>query len=173
MASARRTVFRVLAVLAAVGLVLLVAGTWWGSTLFQSEQADSAQASAAFLDVRQRFPGVSPAFEIRESRLAVVREAAPESSSTAATVAYLVIWHPREQTLSRVTLPLWMSRVATEPLPLEALAGVSERGFGALMEAKRRGHELNIRIGDLERYGRTLLLDGVTPDGKRVMMWNE
>jgi hypothetical protein len=26
---------------------------------------------------------------------------------------------------------------------------------------KQRGNELNIRIGDLERYGRTLLLDGV------------
>jgi hypothetical protein len=48
-----------------------------------------------------------------------------------------------------------------------------EQGLGALMEARRRGDELNIRIGDLERYGRTLLLDAVTADGKRVMMWNE
>jgi hypothetical protein len=42
-----------------------------------------------------------------------------------------------------------------------------------MMNAKRRGTELNIRISDLESYGRTLLLDGVTPDGKQVMMWNE
>jgi hypothetical protein len=53
------------------------------------------------------------------------------------------------------------------------IAGVGDRGLGALMEAKRSGHELNIRISDLERYGRTLLLDGVTADGKHVMMWNE
>lgn len=38
---------------------------------------------------------------------------------------------------------------------------------------KRRGHELNIRLSDLERHGRTLLLDGGSADGKHVMMWNE
>jgi hypothetical protein len=85
----------------------------------------------------------------------------------------MLVWQPRERMLSRVTLPLWISKVATEPLPLEALAGVANQGLGALMDAKRRGHELDIRIRDLERYGRTLLLDGVTTDGKRVMMWNE
>lgn len=173
MASAKQILFRVVAALVAVGVVVLLAGIWWGSTLYQSEQTDSARASAAFAEVRQRFPGVNPAFEIREARLVVMREAPAVSSSTAAAAAQMLVWQPREQTLSRVTLPLWMSKVATEPLPLEALAGVGDQGLGALMEAKRRGHELNIRIGDLERYGRTLLLDGVTPDGKRVMMWNE
>ena len=43
----------------------------------------------------------------------------------------------------------------------------------AVLKGKRRGDELNIRISDLERYGRTLLLDGVTADGKHVMMWNQ
>jgi hypothetical protein len=85
----------------------------------------------------------------------------------------MLAWQPRERLLSRVTLPLWISRVATEPIPLEALAGVANQGFGGLMGAKRRGNELNIRISDLERYGRTLLVDGVTPDGKQVMMWNQ
>lgn len=32
---------------------------------------------------------------------------------------------------------------------------------------------MNIRISDLGRYGPTLLLDGVTADGKHVLMWNE
>ena len=41
------------------------------------------------------------------------------------------------------------------------------------MDAKRRGNELNIRLDDLERIGRTLLLDGVTPDGKHVLMWSD
>jgi hypothetical protein len=68
---------------------------------------------------------------------------------------------------------LWISKVATEPVPLEALAGIANQGLGEMMNAKHRGNELNIRISDLESYGRTLLLDGVTPDGKQVMMWNE
>lgn len=173
MAPAKKILFRVVAALAAVGVAALLVGTWWASSLYRSERTDTARASAAFAEVRQRFPGVDPAFEIRDARLVVVREAAAVSSSTVPAAAHMLVWQPRDQTLSRVTLPLWISKVATEPLPLEALAGVGEQGLGALMEARRRGDELNIRIGDLERYGRTLLLDGVTADGMRVMMWNE
>ncbi len=75
--------------------------------------------------------------------------------------------------LSRATLPLWISKIATEPLPLEALTGVGEQGLGAILEAQRRGSELNVRISDLEGYGPTLLLDGTTSDGKQVLMWNQ
>ena len=63
--------------------------------------------------------------------------------------------------------------VATEPVPLEALAGIAHQGLGALTDAKRRSDELNIRISDLARYGQTLLLDGVTADGNHVLMWGE
>jgi hypothetical protein len=173
MASTKQIFFRLGAALVAVGVVVVLAAVWWGSSLYRSEQTDDERAAAAFADVRQRFAGVSPAFEVREARLVVTREPSQPSSSTTATTAYMLVWEPREQTLSRVTVPLWMSKVATEPIPLEALAGIGDRGVGALMEARRRGHELNIRISDLQRYGRTLLLDGATADGKRVIMWNE
>ena len=154
-----------------LSVVVLVAGAWWVSSLYESEQTDTAHASAAFAEVRARFSGLEPAFEIREARLVVLIEPAEPSPPPAA--AHLLVWQPRERMLSRVTLPLWMSNVATEPLPLEALAGIANHGLGGLMDAKRRGNELNIRLSDLRRYGRTLLLDGVTADGKRVMMWNE
>lgn len=173
MAPAKRTLLRVVGALLVLGVATLVAGIWWASTLYQSEQTDTAHASAAFAEVRRRFRGTAPAFEIRETRLVVMREPVEVPSSAAPVVAHMLVWQPRERMLSRVTLPLWMSKVATEPIPLEALAGVGNQGLGALMEAKRHGDELNIRISDLERYGRTLLLDGVTADGKHVMMWNQ
>jgi hypothetical protein len=34
----------------------------------------------------------------------------------------------------------------------------------------RRGNELCIRIRDLEGYGGTLILDGMTSDGRRIMI---
>jgi hypothetical protein len=173
MAPAKRTVLLVVGALVALGVAALVAGIWWASSLYQSERTDSAHASAVFAETRARFPGIDPAFEIREARLVVMREPAAMPSSTAPAAAHMLVWQPRERLLSRVTLPLWMSKIATEPLPLEALAGVGDQGLGALMEAKHRGNELDIRISDLERYGRTLLLDGVTADGKHLMMWNE
>jgi len=173
MAPAKRTLLLVVGALLVLGVAALLAGTWWASSLYESEQTDTAHASAAFAEVRRRFPGIDPAFEIREARLVVMREPVEVPSSAVPVVAHMLVWQPRERMLSRVTLPLWISKVATEPLPLEALAGVGNQGLGALMEAKRRGDELNIRLSDLERYGRTLLLDGVTADGKRIMMWNE
>jgi hypothetical protein len=169
----KRILLRVVGALVALAVAALLAGIWWASSLYQSEQSDAAHASAAFAEVRARFPGIVPAFEIREARLVVIREPVEAQSSPVPVAAQMLVWQPRERMLSRVTLPLWMSKVATEPLPLEAIAGVGNQGLGALMEAKHRGNELNIRISDLERYGRTLLLDGVTPDGKQVMMWNE
>ena len=172
MSRSTTVLLRVVGALLAVGVVVLLAAGWWVGSLYQSEQMDSAHASAAFAEVRARFPGMEPALEIREARLVVLREpAAPSSRRPVA--AHMLIWQPRERILSRFTLPLWTSRLATEPLPLEALAGVANQGLGGLLDAKRRGHELNIRISDLERYGRTLLLDGVTADGTHVILWNE
>ena len=169
----RWTLLRVIGALLVLGAVALGGGLWWARSLYHSERTDGARASAAFAEVRGRFGAVDPAFQIREDRLVVMREPAAVPSTAIPSAAHLLVWQPGERTLSRVTLPLWMSNVATEPLPLEALAGVGNQGVGALMEARRRGDELNIRISDLERYGRTLLVDGVTTDGKHILMWTE
>ena len=172
MARAKKVLLWIVASGIAVVVLVLVAGLWWASSLYQSERANPERASAAFAEVRGRFAGMPPAFEIRDNRLVVVRTAGTSAAATTAAV-YLLVWVPDQQTLSRVRVPFTVSLVATEPLPLDALAGVGDQGLGALMEARRRGDELNIRIADLERYGRTLLLDGVTPDGKHLLMWNE
>jgi hypothetical protein len=170
-APSRKVFLRVAGTLGVLGVVVVLAGAWWVSSLYQSEQTDAVHASKAFADVRARFPGLKPAFEIQDTQLVIVRE--PVAPVSTPAVAHILVWQPQERILSRVTLPLWMSKIATEPLPLEALAGIGKQDLGALMDAKRRGNELNIRISDLERYGQTLLLDGVTADGKQVMIWNE
>jgi len=172
MTGARRVLLRIGAALVIAGLAILSVGVWWVTSLYQSEQADPARADAAFAEVRARFPGIDPAFHIRERRLVIARQP-PTATPTTAAEVHMLVWQPRERMLSRVAVPLWMSNIATEPLPLEALAGVGEQGVGAVLEAQRRGNQLNVRISDLERYGPTLLLDGVTPDGKHVLMWNQ
>lgn len=173
MTRTRKVILGVAAALVIVGLAVLFIGVWWASSLYQSEQADQMRADAAFVEIRARFPGIEPAFQIRNGRLVIPRQAAAVTSSTTPAAVHMLVWQPRERMLSRVTLPLWVSKIATEPLPLEALTGVGEQGLGAILEAQRRGSELNVRISDLERYGPTLLLDGTTPDGKQVLMWNQ
>ena len=173
MTRTRKVVLGVVTALVIAGLAVLLVGVWWASSLYQSEQADQSRADAAFAEIRRRFPGIEPAFQIRDRRLVIARQADTVPSPTSPAAVHMLVWQPRERMLSRVTLPLWTSRIATEPLPLEALAGVGEHGLGAVLEAQRRGSELNVRISDLERYGPTLLLDGTTPDGKQVLMWNQ
>ena len=173
MTRTRKVVLGVAAALAVAGLGVLSIGVWWASSPYQSEQADETRADAAFAEIRARFPGVEPAFQIRERRLVTARQAETVTSPTIPVALHMLVWQPRDRMLTRVTLPLWTSKIATEPVPLEALTGVGEQGLGAILEAQRRGNELNIRISDLERYGSTLLLDGTTPDGKQVLMWNQ
>jgi hypothetical protein len=170
MSRTRKLLLWAVASLAVLGVIVVSAGLWWIGSLHQNERSDPAHAFAAMTEVRARFAGVSPAFEIRGDRLVMARTA---SSSPPPTALHMLVWTPADTTLSRVRLPFAVSVVATEPLPLEALAGVGKQGLGALMDARRRGNELNIRLSDLERTGKTLLLDGVTPDGKYVLMWSE
>ena len=173
MTRTKKVIVGVAVALVIVGFAVLLIGVWWASSLYQTEQADQARADAAFAEIRARFPGIEPAFQIRDRRLVIARQPGTETSPTSLAAVHLLVWQPRERMLSRATLPLWISKIATEPLPLEALTGVGEQGLGAILEAQRRGSELNVRISDLEGYGPTLLLDGTTPDGKQVLMWNQ
>ena len=75
MTRTRKVILGVAAALVIVGLAVLSIGVWWASSLYQSEQADQARADAAFAEIRARFPGIDPAFQIRERRLAIARPA--------------------------------------------------------------------------------------------------
>jgi hypothetical protein len=171
MARARRVLLWAGGSLVAIGVLVVAAGLWWVGSLYQSEESDAERAALVFAEVRARFAGSPPVFKLRDDRLVVARTVTSPSSPAAAT--HMLVWTPSDRTLSRLRLPFAISVVATEPLPLEALAGVANQGLGAVMSARRRGNETSIRIADLERYGRTLLLDGNTGDGRWVLMWNE
>jgi hypothetical protein len=171
-AKIRTVAFWTAGILASLCAALAVAGLWLAGSLYRSEPADAARAAAAMGEIRARYPGVPPAFEIQHDRLTVVR---PPSTATVPqpSAAHLLIHEPQQRMLHRMEVPLWIGKFATEPIPIEALARVSADGIGSLREAQRRGNELSIRIRDLEQYGRALLLDGSTSDGRRIMIWTE
>lgn len=154
-------------------LVVLSVGGWWVSSLSQSEIAEPSKAAAAFDGVRAQFAGIRPALEIQDSHLTVVREPPDVTTAPTPTAVHLLVWEPNNRRLSRFTLPFWVSTVSTEPIPIDGLAQMTNGGISGLMEARRRGDELNLRLSELERYGRTLLLDGTTSDGKRIVIWND
>ncbi len=162
-----------------VGLPILLiaaalAGTvWWISSWSQHEQSTADRAAAALNEARTRFAGARPAFEMSGNRLVVVRQPPAVPAVPEPAAVYLLMWAPDERTLSRVRLPLWISTVSTEPIPLEALVRAADESVPAILEARRRGNELNLRMQDLKAYGRALLLDGMTSSGRHVVIWTE
>ena len=153
-----------LGVVAFVVVALLSAGYWMLSSLTRVEHADATRARAVLLELRARFDGVPPAFEIRDGRAAMVRQP-PVRQASQATSMYAIAWRPAAGTLSRATFPLWALGVTTEPIPLDR--------FVAQLETDLRVDGLELRVRDIQRYGRTLLLDGVTPEGDEVLLWSE
>jgi hypothetical protein len=155
---------RVLGVVAVVVVALLSAGYWMLASLTQVERADAARATAVLRELRARFDGVTPAFEIRDGRAVMVRRP-PDANASQAASTHAVAWRPSKGTLSRATFPLWVLGATTEPVPLDRLV--------ALLETDLRVDGLQLRVRDIQRYGRTLLLDGVTPEGDEVLIWSE
>ena len=173
MTRTRRAVLWLVGVPLALCVVALAVTAWLVSSLSQTEVAEPAAAAAAFDTVRARFVGVPAALESRDGRLVVVREPAPATAVTPPAAIHLLVWEPDSRRLSRLALPFWTSSISTEPVPIEGLARMTHGGLTGLIDAKRRGDELNLRLSDLQRYGRTLLLDSTTSDGLRVVMCSE
>lgn len=128
MTTNRKVIVGVVAAPLIAGLAVLVIGAWWASSLYQSEQADQTRAGAAFAEIRARFPGIEPAFQIRDRRLVIARQPGTATSPTSPAAVHLLVWQPRERMLSRATLPLWISKIATEPPLSRRLPALENRG---------------------------------------------
>jgi hypothetical protein len=133
-------------------LIFVSFGVWMVRSAFQSEQVDQVKATAAFDDVRRQFSGVQPAFEFRDNRPAVLRQPPATTTSPGPETVRILVWDPDEARMSRVALPFRLLRLSNDPIDFD-------------------GVELNIE--DVERYGRTLLLDGDTPEGDHILIWTE
>jgi hypothetical protein len=146
-------VFGMLAFVAIVGLSL---GAWFFASVFESTSASMPAATAAFDAVRTRFAGVEPVFDIVNDEELVVRRPAPDRVAAPPERVQIRYWDPDDQGLSSVTLPVWLLRLKAGPVTV----------------ATHLGHA-GLTVEQLERYGRTLLVDHVGPGGDRLLIWTE
>ena len=145
----------VLGVAGALFLLALIAvsfGIFMIRSAFQTEQADSTKATAAFEEVRARFPGVQPAFELRDNRPTVVREPPATAASPLPQNVRVLVWDTDEGRIARITLPFSVLKWSQDPIEFEGIT---------------------LEVEDVQRYGRTLLLEGDTPDGDHVLVWTD
>lgn len=133
-------------------LIVVSFGAWMFMSAFRTEEVDQQQATAAFEEIRARFPGVQPAFEMRNNRLVVSRPPPATAASPPPESVHILAWDPDEGRIARITLPFSLLRLSNDDIEFEGMS---------------------LEVEDVERYGRTLLLDGDTPDGEPVLIWTD
>jgi hypothetical protein len=148
-----KIVLSVVGVFVVLCLITVSFLVYMAMSAFRTEEVDQAQARTAFEEVRGKFPGVMPAFELRNGEEpAIVRQPPATAASPEPTSVHILAWDPDEGQLSRITLPFSLLRLSNDPIEFE---GVS------------------LEIEDVQRYGRTLLLDGDSKDGDRILIWTD
>ena len=151
---------RVLTGVAIAGAIgLLIFGLMaWRSVHF--ERVEVNEALRRFSDVRERFSGVEPILRVGpEGRIVRTREA------TAATQPprrfYVLAYHAGGQRLVHADIPFWFLTVKGPA------ATFAVRGTGLDLD------RLGVSPAELKRYGPTLVLDDVSADNSRLLVWTE
>ena len=152
MTKAGKIILGIAGVLFFLLLIVVSFGVWMVRSAFQSEAVNQTSAAAAFEDVRRQFAGIEPAFAFRDDRPAVLREPPAAAAAPRPETVRILVWDPDEHRMSRIALPFSLLRLSNDPIAFDGV---------------------ELEVEDVERYGRTLLLDGDTPEGDRILVWTD
>lgn len=155
-------VFGVFIVVVFVGIGAIIAVTAWFQQNLEMKTLTSTEAETEFDTVRKRFGGRAPLLELRNGRPAynVERASVPQSGARLQTL-HVLAFEPDKRHLARVSLPFWLLRLKSDPIRFGAYAsGLDDEG-------------VDLRPEDVEKYGPGIILDTVTPNGERFLLWAE
>jgi hypothetical protein len=153
MTKTTKIVLSVAGVFVLLCLIMVSFFVYMAMSAFRTEEVDQTQARAAFEEVRGKFPGVMPAFELRKgNEPTIVRQPPAAAASPEPTSVHILAWDPAEGQLARITLPFSLLKMSNDPVE-----------FGGV----------SLDMEDVQRYGRTLLLDGDSGDGDRILVWTD
>ena len=165
MAKPRRwvvVVFGVAVLIIFVGIGAIIAITAWFQQNLDVQTLTTVEAEVEFENIRKRFAGRGPLLEMKNGRPSYTADASSQrSESTSLTTLHVLAFEPDKQHLARISLPFWLLRMKSDPIEFGSYAsGLDDEG-------------VNLRPEDLEKYGPGIILDTVTPNGERVMLWTE
>jgi hypothetical protein len=139
------------------GLVLLIivvgaTGCYMVMSAFDSRETSQQEAVAAFTEMRAKFPGVKPALTFGPEGPGIARTPPDTSTAKPPSTVHVLFFDQTERRLTRVHLPLSLLKLTNSPFEF---------------------NNVEMDIGDIERYGSTVLLDGDTPDGDPIFVWTD
>jgi hypothetical protein len=151
----------------AVGVLGLVAiagaGFYYVSRHVQSKSVSPAAAAREFDTVKAGFNGQKPLIEL-DARGHFVRantdRAAPDRRADPEEL-HVLAFDQSDRRIVRVTVPFWLLRFKT--------GGATIDLNGNRMDLE----DLKLSVEDLERYGPSLIVDHLAPDGDRVLVWSK
>jgi hypothetical protein len=154
-------------VIASVVAVCLLALMAIGAAVFffvrniDTDVVAPENASAEFDKVIARFEGQTPLIELKDDGIVVHRgrEGPPRPIALLRVLAY----DRADQQLVTVTIPGWLLRLLPDSGP-----SISVDGTDILRDARGR-----LTLGDLERHGPGLVLDGRGQRDAPVLIWTE
>jgi hypothetical protein len=120
----------------------------------------AGDAEQEFATVRREFEGRSPLLEMRDGRpqFTADHDKLAATSPTRLETLYVLAWDSDEERLARFSVPFWLIRMKSEPFRVSAYAsGLDDR--------------IALRVEDIEKYGRGIILDTTSPSGDRVLLW--
>ena len=154
----------ILLVIFGVGIcaVMLFAGVlfWFFTSALERSPADEATAEARFQELRDRFRGVTPIFEMGPNGPVLNRQPPPKPATSQLRSMEMLGWDCNDEELVRVTIPFWMVRMKPGKISVSS-------------DDQQRSVRLSLSADDLEGYGPTLLLDHTDEEGSHLVLWTE
>ena len=146
-----------------LGLVAMAGVSFYlVSRYIETTEATAASAAGEFASVKAAFAGQKPLVELDKEGdfvRANIDRARPQQKTTPDKL-HLLAFDPGESRIVRFSLPFWVLR-------MKANATIDLNGNRMDLE------DLRLTVGDLERYGPSLIVDHQGADGTRVLVWSK
>ena len=152
----------VLVVIVCVAIGAIIAATAWVQQNLTIQESTESAARNEFEEVRKRFPGQPAVLDMVEGRSPTYNPARQKvATSTSLERLHVLVWDPDEERLLSFSLPFWFLRLKSGPIEFSS--------YASGLDASR----VNLRLEDIEQYGRGIVLDTTSHDGERILLWTE
>ena len=153
-----------IAVVCVLGVIAIAGiGFYFISQRVESKTATPTAAAAEFDAIKAGFPGRTPLIEL-DQRGRFLRAHTDRPTAPLGVVPndlHLLAFDRSDGRIVRFRIPFWMLRMQAKNATIDL--------NGNRMDLE----DLRLTVEDLERYGPSVIVDHLAPDGDRVLVWSK
>lgn len=147
-------------------MIMIALATTMMARWSELESVSASGAERAFAEARALAGGEIPYLTISRTHQVTVHRQLEGPAPVSLKALHLLAWDPSRGRLLRIHFPYWFVRLKmSKTLNLGTLTSVLARDWQNL--------DLRVAEEDLQRRGPGLILDVVSPEGARLLLWTE